>query len=173
MINKKDLRFVKTERLIEKTYIDIKRKTRAPVKVSELCAAALINKSTFYSHYETIDALDEHICMKEAANMLENCPDIDSAFTDTAVFVRSLVKTIQKNFYMTSVLFRNDPIRLLNLIETCLLKRYLHGGESPQTEMKIIFAIGGAARLLFIKQNEERINMAARLIKEIIDSKED
>ncbi|MDR2106020.1 MAG: hypothetical protein LBP24_01270 [Coriobacteriales bacterium] len=171
MVNKTDLRFVKTERLIEETYIDIKRKTHAPIKVSELCNAALINKSTFYSHYETMEALDEHVCTKEVANMLEHCPNIDSAFTDTTAFVESLVKAIQENLPMISALFGKDAAtRQLNVFETCLLRRYLHGDESPQMEMKIVFAIGGAARLLLTNQNEERIRMTIQLIEEIFDS---
>jgi AcrR family transcriptional regulator len=52
--NKNDLRFVKTERLIRSTYLALRRKARQPVKVRELCEAALINKSTFYAHYETM-----------------------------------------------------------------------------------------------------------------------
>jgi AcrR family transcriptional regulator len=170
VVNKTDLRFVKTERLIEETYIDIKKKTHAPIKVSELCNAALINKSTFYSHYETMEALDEYVCTKEVANMLEHCPNIDSAFTDTTAFVESLVKTIQENLPMIGVLFGKDDARQLSVFETCLLRRYLHGGESPQMDMKIVFAIGGAARLLLTNQNEERIRMTIQLIEEIFDS---
>jgi AcrR family transcriptional regulator len=170
MTNKADLRFVKTERLIEKTYLGLKKDASASVKVSELCARALINKSTFYSHYETIEALDEYVCAKEVGDMLEHCPNIDSAFTETTAFVESLVKMIQENLPLIEVLFKKDAIRQLSVFESCLLNRYLHGNESPQMEMKIVFAIGGAARLLVTNQDEERIRMTIRLIKLIFDS---
>jgi hypothetical protein len=168
--NKTDLRFVKTERLIEETYLGLKKKANAPVKVNELCNVALINKSTFYSHYETMEALDEYVCVKKVEGMLEHCPNIDSAFTDTTAFVESLVEMIQENFSLFDILFKKDIVRQLSVFESCLLKRYLHGDESPQVEMKIIFAIGGAARLLMTNQNEERIQMTTQLIKLIFDS---
>ncbi|MDR2108077.1 MAG: hypothetical protein LBP28_01265 [Coriobacteriales bacterium] len=168
--NKADLRFVKTEQLIEKTYLELKKETQQPVKVSDLCSAALINKSTFYSHYETMEALDESICTKEVEGMLERCPNIDSAFTNTDAFVESLVEAIRGNLPLIGTLFKNDTIRQLSVFESCLMKRYLHGDESPQMEMKIVFAIGGAARLLITNQSEERIRMTIRLIKVILDS---
>jgi AcrR family transcriptional regulator len=170
MINKTDLRFVKTEHLIQETYLKLKKKSYSPVKVSELCNAALINKSTFYSHYETMEALDEYVCTKEVTGMLERCPNIDSAFTDTTAFVESLVETIRKNLSLIDILFKADTVRQLSVFESCLLKRYLPGNESPQLEMKIVFAIGGAARLLITNQNEERIRITIQLMKVILDS---
>jgi hypothetical protein len=170
MTNKTDLRFVKTERLIEETYLRLKKKNHTPVKVSDLCKVALINKSTFYSHYETMEALDEYVCVKEVNGMLECCPNIDAAFADTTAFVESLVDMIQKNTPLLEILFKEDTIRKLSVFESCLMKRYLRGNESPQMEMKMVFAIGGAARLLITNQNEERMRMAIHLIKVIFDS---
>ncbi|MDR2196705.1 MAG: TetR/AcrR family transcriptional regulator [Coriobacteriales bacterium] len=172
MTNKTDLRFVKTERLIEETYLKLKKEASASVKVSELCAKALINKSTFYSHYETMEALDEYVCAKEVGGMLAHCPNIDDAFADTPAFVESLVKMIKENLPLIEILFKKDTIRQLSVFESCLLQRYLHGNESPQMEMKIIFAIGGAARLLITNQDKERIRMTIQLIKLIFDSGE-
>lgn len=41
-MNRNDLRFVKTERLIEDTYLALKMKSRGPIKVNTLCEAALM-----------------------------------------------------------------------------------------------------------------------------------
>lgn len=170
MANRDDLRFIKTERTIEETYIALKKKTRSPVKVSELCEAALINKSTFYAHYETIEALGEHVCGKAVEAILADCPAVDAAFTDTTAFVCSLVDAIRKNEHTLDILFDGDPTRQINMFEEQLLRRYLDCGESPQMEMKIVFAIGGAARLLLTGQSPERIKMTIRLIEAIFHS---
>ena len=67
MANKNDLRYIKTERLIVHTYVDMRMRDPSPVKVSDLCREALINKTTFYSHYDTMESLHRHICRETVA----------------------------------------------------------------------------------------------------------
>jgi hypothetical protein len=49
---------------------------------------------------------------------------------------------------MIGAFFGKDDTRQLSVFETCLLKRYLRSDESPQMDMRIVFAIGGKARRL-------------------------
>lgn len=170
MANRADLRFRKTERLIEDTYLDLRGKYHRPIKVCELCETALINKTTFYAHYETMDALHAHICEKEVGRIVENCPNIDTAFTDTGCFVRSLVSAIQNCAPIMDALFFGDTAGQVNAVEGALLKHYLGHSASPQQEMKMIFAIGGAAKLLIVEQSEERIQMTIRLVDKVLHS---
>ena len=72
-MNKNDLRYIKTERLIVHTYVDIRLRDPSPVKVSDLCREALINKTTFYSHYDTMESLRRHICRETVADILGRC----------------------------------------------------------------------------------------------------
>lgn len=170
MANRADPRFIKTERLIEDTYLNLRMKLHRPIKVRELCEMALINKTTFYTHYETMEALHAHICEKEVGRIVENCPNIDSAFSDTGRFVKSLVSAIQNCSPIMDALFYNDPVGQINAMEAILLKHYLRYSVSPQQEMKMIFAIGGAAKLLISEQSEERIQMTIQLIDKVIHS---
>lgn len=73
MANKNDLRYIKTERLIVHTYVDMRMRDPSPVKVSDLCREALINKTTFYSHYDTMESLHRHICRETVADILSRC----------------------------------------------------------------------------------------------------
>jgi len=51
--NKKDLRVIKTENLLYTTLMDLlKEKAFEEIKVSDICNKALINRSTFYAHYQ-------------------------------------------------------------------------------------------------------------------------
>ena len=55
-----DLRIQKTEQAIKNAFIELRStKSLEKITVKELCELAMINKSTFYSHYEDIDALSE------------------------------------------------------------------------------------------------------------------
>ena len=163
MANKTDLRYIKTEKLIEDTYLSLKRKYRRPIKVSELCEAALINKTTFYTHYETMEALHVHICEKQVGQIIEGCPN-------TGRFVRSFVSAIQSCSPVLEALFHDDLASQINTIESILLKRYLGSGVSPEQELKMIFAIGGAAKILIPAQSEERIQLTIQLIDKVIHS---
>ena len=58
MEKKTDLRIIKTKKVIYEALIDLmKEKTFEEIKVSDICNKALINRSTFYAHYE--DKYDE------------------------------------------------------------------------------------------------------------------
>lgn len=170
MSNRTDLRFIKTEKLIEDTYLTLRMKFHRPIKVRELCEAALINKTTFYAHYETMEALHAHICEKEVGRIVENCPNIDTAFSDTGRFVTSLVSAIQNCAPIMDALFYSDTASQINAVEAILLKYYMGHSASSEQEMKLIFAIGGAAKLLIPEQSEERIQMTIRLIDKVIHS---
>ena len=82
MANKNDLRYIKTERLIVHTYVDMRMRDPSPVKVSDLCREALINKTTFYSHYDTMESLHRHICRETVADILSRCACAEKAFSD-------------------------------------------------------------------------------------------
>ena len=53
MEKKKDLRIIKTQKVLFKALEDLlKDKSFEDIKVSDICSEALINRSTFYDHYE-------------------------------------------------------------------------------------------------------------------------
>ena len=53
MNKKDDLRVIKTRKLIYQTLLELmKEKTFEEIKVSDICSRAMINRSTFYAHYE-------------------------------------------------------------------------------------------------------------------------
>lgn len=68
MVKKTDLRVIKTKNLIYNTLIELmKDKTFEEIKVSDICNKALINRSTFYSHYE-----DKYDLLVDFINSLKN-----------------------------------------------------------------------------------------------------
>ena len=72
MEKKTDLRIIKTKKVIYEALIDLmKEKTFEEIKVSDICNKALINRSTFYAHYE-----DKYELLVEFIN------DLKSNFTN-------------------------------------------------------------------------------------------
>lgn len=57
-----DIRIEKTDRAIEKAFLELRAKTPLEkIKIKDLCALACVNKSTFYAHYEDIYALSDQL----------------------------------------------------------------------------------------------------------------
>ena len=67
-----DLRIKKTEQAVKNAFIELRaKKPLEKITVKELCSLALINKSTFYSHYEDIYALSEAMEQETVASIIE------------------------------------------------------------------------------------------------------
>ncbi len=67
-MNKKDLRVVKTQNILYRTLLDLmKEKTFEEIKVSDICNQALVNRSTFYAHYN-----DKYELLAEFIQELKN-----------------------------------------------------------------------------------------------------
>ena len=66
-MSKNDLRVIKTKKVLYETLIELmKEKTFEEIKVSDICSKALINRSTFYAHYE-----DKYELLVEVINNLK------------------------------------------------------------------------------------------------------
>lgn len=59
---KEDLRVIKTKKLIRKSFVDLSKKiSYQKISVKDLCDNAMINRNTFYLHYENKDDLVKEI----------------------------------------------------------------------------------------------------------------
>lgn len=78
-----DLRIERTRRSIINAFIELRaKKPLEKITIKELAETALINKATFYSHYNDIYDLSEQL-EKEAVDMvLKNIPHPESLITD-------------------------------------------------------------------------------------------
>lgn len=86
--NKKDLRIVKTENLLYSTLLNLlKEKTFEEIKVSDICSKALINRSTFYAHYN-----DKYELVVEFLNTLKT--ELSKAIEENAQDINT------KEYYM-------------------------------------------------------------------------
>ena len=92
---------------------------------------------------------------------------VGDAFTNTQAFVCSLIEALQQNEIIIKTLYGDDSTMLVNNVEKGLLSIYLQGDELPENEMQIIFAIGGASRLLIKNQKKDRVRITISLLQKL------
>ena len=168
-MNKNDLRFQKTEKLIKETYVSLKKHGSTVVKVKELCEVAMINKTTFYAHYETIEHLHKQVCIEFVSNMLQECYNIDNILTDTHDFVYTVLGMFMENMGNIEKLYGNDLHALVNDAETVLMESYFLPNISEDYDLAVRFCIGGAFRLLATERDPARIQKTVELIEKVLN----
>ncbi len=169
-MNKNDLRFKKTETAIKNAYLHLKKIGNKPIKVTELCKKAMINKTTFYAHYETIDALKKRVCFEYVADILKSCPQINDIKTDIKSIVYATHIHFLKNEKAIYKLYEHDIDAFINDVEKLALEAYIDENLSEEKEIAIRFCIGGAFRLLILNKNEEQINKTIQLIEKFVSA---
>ena len=130
----------------------------------------MINKTTFYSHYETIEALNNQVCSELIVKILDHCPHINGIFTDTNAFVNEIHNIFLKNGKIILNLYDNDINALVNDIESELFKSYISNDVNVDMMLAIRFCIGGAFRFLVMSQSEEYVEKTVFFIERFVDS---
>ena len=167
-MNTNDLRYVKTETILKQVYMDMKMKSTRPVKLVDLCKNAMINKTTFYSHYETLEEFHRHVCRDYIYSLLESCENITEAFSDTNLFVSGLVKTFAKNRKTLTALFGDNENDIISVVEDYLLEIYCQGETDSLKNLEIKFVIGGATRILLNARDEETLDKTVKMIRDVL-----
>ena len=150
-MNKNDLRYIKTENTILSTYLMLLQKKQSPVTVTELCKTALINKSTFYAHYETINDLHAAICCKKIHEIFSACDsDITLFFSDTKACIEAIFDQFSRHRDDLALLFPNW-MDMISPLETELVSIYENIGISNDQKNTLRFCIGGILHLMSTK----------------------
>ena len=138
MYNKKqDLRVVKTKRLLYDTLIDLmKEMPFEEIKVSDICNRALINRSTFYSHYsDKYDLFSEYIndLKNTLATSLENNRDYKDAREYYIELISIFLNHVEDNREMYRlILLNNKNSIVMDIVYDVLdndIKRILPGSS--------------------------------------------
>ena len=123
---KEDLRITKTRKVLFETLVLLmKEKSFEEIKVSDICKKALINRSTFYSHYQDIYALLEEF-EDEILDMLDNAFDEYNAARKMATdmpYIDHVLKNLKENeSTYKMILTSNYPVQFIDK-----LKSYING----------------------------------------------
>lgn len=168
-MNKNDLRFQKTEMLIKSTYYKLKKHGSTVVKVKDLCDTAMINKTTFYSHYETIEFLHKEVCKEFVTKIFAQTHYIDKMQSETQEFVYSIINSFVEKMSVVKKLYGEDMHALVNDIETVLMEDFVKNKVDEEFELSIRFCLGGAFRLLALEKDPVRIQKTVELIERVLN----
>lgn len=155
---KTDLRVIKTKNLIYNTLIELmKDKTFEEIKVSDICNKALINRSTFYSHYE-----DKYDLLVDFINSLKDefVTELNknSSNLNTKEYYIELIKIFlnhiedRKEMYTSIMINNRNSIMmdiLLDVVNNDLLKKMSNDEFKTSIPYDIIakFYLGGVINI--------------------------
>ena len=110
-----DLRIERTKRSIINAFIELRaKKPLEKITIKELSEFALINKATFYSHYNDIYDLSEQL-EKEAVDMvLKNIPHPDSLITNPKQGSAELAFALMSQSKLFDTLFSDSRASILS-----------------------------------------------------------
>ncbi len=146
-----DMRIEKTEKAIKNAFMGLRaKKALEKITVRELCQAACINKSTFYSHYADIYALSDALEIETVAslvNSISNSYEYSSMHPD--VFTRQLCLAFASHISLVNILFSGkEQSRLANRLETAVKKiiftKYPEYKDSTEKNILLSYCIQGA-----------------------------
>ena len=121
-----DIRIEKTDRAIEKAFLELRAKTPLEkIKIKDLCALACVNKSTFYAHYEDIYALSDQLEKKLIEDILASVLAVKLTVAQTETLTRDLFRAFVQNRQAVNILFSGSRQGIFaNSIEKGLRQRF-------------------------------------------------
>lgn len=145
-----DLRVIKTKNNIRDAFLELRKKhTLDEIKVNVLCEKAMVNKTTFYNHYQDIYDLSEELETEVLDNFLNNFQDIDMMLTDSHRFISGMHAVLETENDMLRIVFRDKMDELIDRIEQKIRNYY-----AKEDQMLISFLIGGSIHLLMKSKNK-------------------
>lgn len=145
-----DLRIIKTKKNIRDAFLEL-RKTHSldEIKVNVLCEKAMVNKTTFYNHYQDIYELSEELEKEVLDSFFENFKDIDMLLTEANRFINGMHAVLESENDMLRIVFKDKMDELIERIEKKLRNYY-----AKEDQMLISFLIGGSVHLMMKSKNK-------------------
>lgn len=147
---KADLRIRKTETAIKNAFIELRaKKPLEKITVKELCDLALINKSTFYTHYEDIYALSEAMEQETVSSIIGGINHLKDYTPDNSdAFTRELCLAFMSQISLIKILFSGRGqshlgSRLDHALKEVIFRKYPEYKEDPSKQILLSYCIQG------------------------------
>ena len=144
-----DLRIVKTKKAIKESFLKLRSSLPLEkIKVKDVCEMALINKTTFYKHYEDIYALSNEM-EHEATDLVMKCfVEKGEIFMNPQNFIKGLPKALNENREVLQPLFYDNLDKFFILLEKKLKNFYSISENSMEEKILLTFVVGGMLHTL-------------------------
>ncbi len=166
-----DLRIVKTRNAIRAAFLELRAKQALEkIKVKRLCELALINKTTFYKHYQDIYALSEEIENETILSLVNSFEHINALFSDPESFMKGLYFTFKAHEDLILTLFSGRMDILIDKIERLLIAHYPWISRTLEKEIVLSFLLWGASHVLIESRYDETamLDTLTRVAKQTI-----
>ena len=188
MTKKTDLRILKTKKILfESLLVLMKQKNFEKIKISDICDEALINRSTFYAHYEDKYELLIDLIEELKLSLLKELEDNENVIFSKKYLMELLsilIKHIDDNTEVYNAILTNNKNGILidfliDVIERDVSERLKHNNDIKDSilplDIIIKFYAGGLINIgiswLSHKEKytkEELLNYIDKLIPEKI-----
>lgn len=162
-----DLRIVKTRRSVKQAFLELRNlHPLEKIRVTDICAIATINKTTFYKHYRDIFALSAELENEAIAMVMESFPAKDEFFQNPMYFLTELPKALDVNKEFLFPLFHDNFDKLFSPLEKQLKNCYGTADSKEEEDILLTFAIGGTLhtlRTLKYERNCDDVLLAERM----------
>jgi AcrR family transcriptional regulator len=166
-----DLRILKTRKNIRVAFLELRSKNALQkIKVKELCELALINKTTFYKHYQDIYALSEEIEDETILSIMSSFAHMNSLFTDPQGFIRGFYDASMSHQKEILTLFSGRMNVLIEKVERQLIIHYPALSGMPEKTITLSFLLWGASHVLMEPKYDETVllDTVAKVTQQII-----
>lgn len=145
-----DLRVIKTKKNIRDAFLELRKKhSLDEIKVNALCEKAMVNKTTFYNHYQDIYELSDELEAEVLDSFFNNFTDIDMMLADANRFINGMHAALEAENDMLRIIFKDKLDELIERIEKRIRKYYV-----KEDQMLISFLIGGSIHLMMKSKNK-------------------
>ena len=152
-----DLRTIKTKKNLYDALILLMKQTNFEnIKVADICKYALVNRSTFYNHYQDkYDLLDDMLTnLKNKIFNLNNYQDIKSYYLSFFSALLDYINEHKKSF--TNILINNKNGIMIDILLNKLVKDILDNTKLKEKEIVVKFYLGGTIYLITEYLNRDK-----------------
>ena len=166
-----DLRVKKTRKNIREAFLELRSQNALEkIKVTRLCELALINKTTFYKHYQDKYALSDEIENETIVSIMDSFEHLNSLFVDPDAFMKGLYYAFKSHDEVIMILFSGRMNALIDKVERKLIVNYPWISDMPEKEIALSFLLWGGSHVLMESRYDEGVllNTLTEAAKQII-----
>ena len=139
-----DKRIIRTKRAIRSAFLDLrKEQPLEEIKVIDICALSVINKTTFYKYYTDIFDLNAAIENEVFTAFMEDFTEFHSLFINTSGFIQNLNDALAKQGPIFYTLFSDRVDKFFSMLERAMKAYYLDNPPSNLSLLKTDFILAG------------------------------
>ena len=165
-----DLRIVKTKKAIINAFLALRAKRPLEkITVKELCEMAMVNKSTFYSHYGDIYELSDTLENEVVLSVIQSMDHSEYIWENTGEFTRQLVLGYLSQDHLIQILFSDSRSSLFvskieQSIKKMIAEKYPQYHLDPVRNMVLTYTIYGGYYAYMGSRSYDRDQILSTLV---------